>query len=105
MGTLFDQSQRKNNFMTLPYLEEITMVCEDLMKSSNVTMNQAIEIYRIAEYQKRTNHMISDCDAKDEQLAGFGEIANNLVGEIREFTRKDGTFELGLLNAIENLNL
>jgi hypothetical protein len=101
MGTLFEQSERLNVSVTLPYLEEITMICEDLMKSSKVTMNQAIEIYRIAEYQKRTNHMISDCDAKDEQLAGFGEIAQDLVGEIKEFTRKDGTFELGLHYALK----
>lgn len=86
MGTLFDQSPRKYwNSSSLKddviyYLEEMQLASDE----TGETIENCLKAAEIMELSRRNNIFVADGDAKDEQLAGFGNLLQELIEEIRQ---------------------
>ena len=80
MGTLFEQRPRINFviYNTAGHIRDIIADIED-MRRHGFTVDQAIEIQKLAHNRCEFFDRIQDGDIRDEQLAGFGQL-------IREFT-------------------
>ena len=70
MGTLFEQTQRIENAFSS--IDAICKEISDLKLYHKLTFDEAMEVIKLSV-------QIADYDAKDEQLAGFGEILEHLV--------------------------
>ena len=73
MGTLFNQLPRMqhSNSVELNALEigeSVKLIQEDL----GITFNQALELYKLS-------YRVHNDDIKDEQLAGFGKLIQELI--------------------------
>ena len=73
MGTLFSQLPRMqhSNSVELNALEigeSVKLIQEDL----GITFNQALELYKLC-------YRVHNDDIKDEQLAGFGKLIQELI--------------------------
>ncbi len=89
MGTLFNQPERKWYTVTHEQLAiEIERVAR-LAKAANIAPSEVIELTKVLEYRRRTDLMVHDQDAKDEQLAGFGDILKELITAISELKSGD----------------
>ena len=84
MGTLFNQ-QPRSTLSTED--DEIIMWCEwvdEQAKELNWEVKDVLKAFEIHERERTNNLLVRDGDAKDEQLAGFGEILQNLVNVLDE---------------------
>ena len=86
MGTLFNQKPRNTlsveDKQVRIWCDWVNIQAKELGREVKDVL-KAFEIYE----KKRTNNLsVYDGDSKDEQLAGFGEILQNLVCAIEEKT-------------------
>ena len=73
MGTLFNQLPRMTyresvELNAVKIGSSVKLIEEDL----GITFNQALELYKLS-------YQVHDDDTKDEQLAGFGELIQDLI--------------------------
>ena len=86
MGTLFNQTERYNAIKhftakgTIGWCHWIDKQAKDL----DWEVSDVLKAFEIQELEKANNLALRDGDAKDEQLAGFGEILQNLVNVLDE---------------------
>ncbi|WP_342566698.1 hypothetical protein MKY09_11555 [Psychrobacillus sp. FSL K6-4046] len=76
MGTLFEQIPRhdrldKSRIVTIG--KEVKEIGEELGISFDNALNLYLAVAKISDY-----------DTKDEQLAGFGELLQNLINQLAE---------------------
>ncbi len=71
MGTLFNQQPR--NFYLVDEEKEMEFVIS-LSNKFKISISETIQILEYLEKRRTNNLMAADCDIKDEQLAGFGEL-------------------------------
>lgn len=87
MGTLFNQPERKSYRIDENRLEDFMSLIYLIMKKYDTNLENAIKIIEVYEFRRRNELMLSDSDIKDEQLAGFGELFQQLieaVGSLKE---------------------
>ena len=74
MGTLFKQEPRRFNHINYGVIcgtiDEINKISIDM----DITFQQVLDIMNMLEYKRRTDIMIDNGDAFDEQIAGLGEL-------------------------------
>lgn len=84
MGTLFTQTPR--NYFDVSFKEVKTFI-EKLLEISIETGVQpefVLRVFELHEHKRANNIKVWDGDAKDEQLAGFGEIVNDFLSNIND---------------------
>jgi len=62
---------------------------ERLKKLHGFDDRTTLELMRLADAHRQHEYRVSDLDAKDEQLAGFGELLAELIEVIRSLTPED----------------
>ena len=77
--------QEPRNFNTVDFevLCDITNDLNELCLEAGISMDQAIRIYELAELRRRNNLYVINGDIHDEQMAGFGEILNEMLNIVR----------------------
>jgi len=88
MGTLFEQQPRQTAVKYFSPKDSIDW-CRWIDKQAielGWEVSDVLKAFEIAEMEKANALALRDGDAKDEQLAGFGEILQNLVCAIEEKT-------------------
>ena len=84
MATLFTQAPR--NYFDVSFKEVKTFI-EELLETATETGVQPefiLRVFELHEHKRANNIKVWDGDAKDEQLAGFGEIASDFVSNIND---------------------
>ncbi len=76
MGTLFDQPLRMGKAYSLSYADQIAEKIKDIKENYNLSESSATEAVRMS-------IDIYDKDVKDEQLAGFGEILQDIADVLK----------------------
>ncbi|HEL1619429.1 TPA: hypothetical protein TXL63_001262 [Streptococcus suis] len=76
MGTLFDQPLRMSEECSLSYAEQIAEKIKDIKENYGLSERSATEAVRMS-------IDIYDKDVKDEQLAGFGEILQDVADVLK----------------------
>lgn len=87
MGTLFNQEPRSRH-CTFGWKEEsgfdeVYNSIKEKQKKYGLSFDQALEVAKLSEEIRRADCGLDDLDAKDEQIAGIGEIFQDLVNVIR----------------------
>lgn len=82
MGTLFNQPVREIRPVSLSDLKETHSIIKQFAKDTGVTIDQAIKIFEIEEYNKRTAVMILDGNVHDEQMAGMGQLLKSFIDKV-----------------------
>ncbi len=82
MGTLFNQSPRKYWEVTKESVDSLLEDAVELAKKHKVKISDVFEAYKVCEEQRKHNLYVSNGDALDEQLAGFGDLIQNLITTI-----------------------
>jgi type IV secretory pathway TrbF-like protein len=83
MATLTDQPPRKLKESTQEDLEDFIRIVKDISSRTNLSENQVLKAYEILELKRRNDLYVANGDIKDEQLAGFGKIAEEINGSIK----------------------
>ena len=84
MATLFTQAPR--NYFDVSF-KEVTTFIEKLLETATdtgVTPEFVLRVCELHEHKRTNNIKVWDGDAKDEQLAGFGEIASDFLSNIND---------------------
>jgi hypothetical protein len=89
MGTLFNQSIRQAHSISQIELERRVDVYESIIKKRDITMSELIELNKALEMERANDLRVNDGDAKDEQLAGFGELMQEFIFIFRQAFGKD----------------
>jgi hypothetical protein len=82
MGTLFNQAVRERHLVTPAEIDKSLSVAIDLAKKHDIDVTDVIAMMGILEERRRNDLYVADRDAFDEQIAGIGEILQNLVGVV-----------------------
>jgi len=90
MGTLFNQIPRYQA-ANIPSdgdaIRGVLATVEDLQKNHALTFERALAVVAEARKERHARFLQNDLDAKDEQLAGFGELLrehNEIFGGLAE---------------------
>lgn len=84
MGTLYNQTERNYHPASFNYVRSSCEELKKIAKEMNMSIADVIEIYKIEVMDRATTCKVDDGDRKDEQLAGFGEIAKSLSESIKK---------------------
>ena len=74
MGTLQDQQPRNYYRVTGP---EINLLISEILTTAenfDITFDQALNIYNLAEKRRRNDLFVANGDIWDEQIGGIGDI-------------------------------
>lgn len=77
------QLPRNFNTVDLEVLCDIANDLDALCIEAEIKMDTAIKIYELAELRRRNNLYVINGDIHDEQMAGFGEILNEMLNIVR----------------------
>lgn len=73
-----------------------------IAKHTGATLQEVIQTCHMMEYQRRTDVMLDNSEARDRQIAGIGvaliehaKAVDGLAQEVREFTRGDSIGAVG----------
>jgi len=83
MGTLFDQPIREPHFADENMEGHITWL-KKKAKKHGITYAEAVATFDTLERQRTNNLQKADNDIKDEQLAGFGSLLNEIADSLSE---------------------
>jgi hypothetical protein len=73
MGTLFNQLPRMDHSMSVELNAiKIGKSVKEIQADLGITFNQALELYKLS-------YQVHNDDIKDEQLAGFGKLIQDLT--------------------------
>ena len=79
MGTLFEQKPRETYLSCEAIVAKGEMV-KEIANKLHISFSEALELYLAVA-------KINDYDVKDEQLAGFGDILNELIRVIMDYNK------------------
>ena len=79
MGTLFNQRVRESYEVDYEDVRHALRNAREISKGMHISIGDVIRMYRVLEMKRANNLKVWDGGAKDEQLAGFGEILNRLT--------------------------
>ena len=103
MGELGNIPERMKHYIGTAEMQDILNDCLKLMEENELSLDQAIQINKIAEYQRRTNCIVDNYDRTDENLEGFGNLierfieeTNNIGASLHNFCKDDGAFQMPL---------
>jgi hypothetical protein len=83
MGTLFNQKIRQKHYVLPITTQDEIDTIDYLSDVTGYEIEHIIEIRKICEAKRTNDLFIEDGNAKDEQLAGFGELFKELNDQIR----------------------
>lgn len=89
MGTLFNQLPRKGCHVEKEDISNAANKLIDVSNETELTLDQVIKIYEILVIDRKNNLMWHQGDTLDEQLAGFGEILNNIEQHIKSYVESN----------------
>lgn len=84
MGTLYNQTERNYHPVSFNYVRSSCEELKKIAKEMNMSIADVIEIYKIEVMDRVTACKVDDGDRKDEQLAGFGEIAKSISESVEK---------------------
>ena len=82
MGTLFNQSPRNYREVSLYELDLFLKQAADLANEFNISVSDVIEAKKALEMERQNSLCVASGDTLDEQLAGFGQILQEMVAAI-----------------------
>lgn len=85
MGTLFNQTERNYRYVDFKIVKSSCEEIKKIAKELNMNVADVIEIYKAEIQDRAISNKVDDCDRKDEQLAGFGEILKSLSESAEKF--------------------
>lgn len=74
MGTLFSQQPREYRRVSSDDLSRAIRTMKVVAKEEGLDFSTVLAVAVLLEKRRALDLRVADCDAKDEQLAGFGEI-------------------------------
>lgn len=92
MGTLLNQKPRyeARNIFSADWIDRVMCDLERLTGSKpKLSTDQALRVLELAQERERFTYWANDLDVKDEQLAGFGELLQELIEAVRELSSED----------------
>jgi len=82
MGTLFDQKVRHYGTVEYSHLDDFIAVIVKLSKKHGISVAEVIAAKEVLENERNNNFQVNNGDAFDEQMAGFGELLQQLISAI-----------------------
>ena len=84
MGTLFEQPVRDRQHVTARDVLDHIDTMKNVAREADISLDQAIEVWRVMEQARANNLAVSNGDIHDEQMAGIGigleDMATGLNG-------------------------
>lgn len=84
MGTLFNQTERNYRYVDFKIVKSSCEEIKKIAKELNMNVADVIEIYKAEIQDRAVSNKVDDNDRKDEQLAGFGEIAKSISESVEK---------------------
>jgi hypothetical protein len=82
VGTLFNQEPRNYRLISPDDLRSFLESATHLAKEFNISVSDVIQAKKALEMERQNSLYVANGDAFDEQLAGLGEILQDLVSAI-----------------------
>lgn len=89
MGTLFHQRERDSFGVTKPDVDHFLQAAVELSKKHKVDVSDVIEAFKVLEMERTNNLYHWNGDAFDEQMAGIGEILDDIKESIRKIAENN----------------
>lgn len=77
MGTLFEQPVRDRQHVTARDVLDHIDTMKAVAQEANISLDQAIEVWRVMEQARANNLAVANGDVHDEQMADFGHMLNS----------------------------
>jgi hypothetical protein len=84
MGTLFSQKERDFRIVSPNDVVAFLNNASKVAKKCNVSVAEVIEAAKVLEMERRNSLYVANGDTLDEQLAGFGELIQELTSTIKD---------------------
>lgn len=84
MGTLTSQSIRALKKVSSTELSYEIQYMKELCVKHGIELSEAIALFSVLEYRRRTDILVDDGDRKDEQVAGVAEILQELITQTKD---------------------
>lgn len=84
MGTLFNQTERNYRYIDFKIVKSSCEEIKKIAKELNMNVADVIEIYKAEIQDRAISNKVDDCDRKDEQLAGFGELIKSFTQSVEK---------------------
>jgi hypothetical protein len=95
MGTLFEQPVRDRQHVTARDVLDHIDTMKNVAREADISLDQAIEVWRVMEQARANNLAVSNGDIHDEQMAGIGigledmaTALSNMAIELHYLTQK-----------------
>ena len=95
MGTLFEQPVRDQQHVTARDVLDHIDTMKNVAREADISLDQAIEVWRVMEQARANNLAVSNGDIHDEQMAGIGigledmaTALSNMAIELHYLTQK-----------------
>jgi hypothetical protein len=88
MGTLFNQPSRQLHNVDEKSIVETIIKFKNIAEKYNVTFDQVIKIADIKEAERTNDLHVYSGDVHDEQMAGFGELIQQLDATLFKLTHE-----------------
>ncbi len=82
MGTLFHQSERSYGTVEDGHLDSFIAEIVELSKKHGISVAEVIAAKEVLESERKNDLYVRNGDAFDEQMAGFGELLQQLISAI-----------------------
>jgi hypothetical protein len=90
MSTLFTQPPRDYKRATSVDVDDFLAIAKELALKHKIEVSDVVAAKHALELQRRNDLQVANGDAYDEQLAGFGEILNNIADSLRDMADAQG---------------
>lgn len=84
MGTLSQQPAREHHAISQKDLEAFLSLATDLAKKHGIEVSVVIEAAKVLQMERRNDLSVNAGDIFDEQLAGFGDILNDIAHALKD---------------------
>jgi len=82
MSKLGNQPERKFFQVNMNEVDEFIKYAKHTAEVNDITYKEAVEVFKILEYARRTDVIVEDGDFRDEQAGGFGELIEKLIEKL-----------------------
>jgi hypothetical protein len=82
MGTLFEQPVRDRQHVTARDVLDHIATMKNVAREADISLDQAIEVWRVMEQARTNNIAVTNGDIHDEQMAGFGNAIESVALEL-----------------------
>jgi hypothetical protein len=82
MGTLFDQPPRKSYSVSDQAAKNKLQQIKKFCTANNISFEEAIKLFEMLEYSRRTDVIVSSGDIHDEQLHGLGNLIQSFIDKV-----------------------